>query len=320
MPDDQRRQPCARADLRRGDQGSASPRRCAAIRRVVLMGEDVAEAGTTVQGADRAGRRVRQGAHHRHADLGGRLHRHRRRRRDDRHAADRRHHVRRLPDAHHGPAGQPGRQDPLHVGRQVEGADGHPRDDGRDAAVGGAALAVAARVAEPHPGSEGGRAVDAVRRQGPAQGGDPRRQPGRHLRGQDQLPQGQGAGAGGGLRHPARRRRREARGHATSRSSPRAAWCRWRSARPKLLEEVGISAEVVDPRTTWPLDEKTLDRVGQEDRRAASSWTKATAATASPAELAAVIAEGAFYDLDAPGARGSARCTCRFRSRRRSRT
>ena len=26
----------------------------------------------------------------------------------------------------------------------------------------------------------------------------------------------------------------------------------------KLLEEVGISAEVVDPRTTWPLDEKTL--------------------------------------------------------------
>ena len=26
----------------------------------------------------------------------------------------------------------------------------------------------------------------------------------------------------------------------------------------KMLEEVGISAEVVDPRTTWPLDEKTL--------------------------------------------------------------
>ena len=26
----------------------------------------------------------------------------------------------------------------------------------------------------------------------------------------------------------------------------------------KMLEEIGISAEVVDPRTTWPLDEKTL--------------------------------------------------------------
>ena len=25
-----------------------------------------------------------------------------------------------------------------------------------------------------------------------------------------------------------------------------------------LLEEIGISAEVVDPRTMWPLDEKTL--------------------------------------------------------------
>ena len=33
----------------------------------------------------------------------------------------------------------------------------------------------------------------------------------------------------------------------------------------KMLEEIGISAEVVDPRTTWPLDEKTLDRVGEED-------------------------------------------------------
>ena len=48
---------------------------------------------------------------------------------------------------HHGPGRQPGRQDPLHVRRQVEGADRHPRDDGRDSPVGGAALAVAARVA-----------------------------------------------------------------------------------------------------------------------------------------------------------------------------
>src|SRR5579863_8515133 len=29
-------------------------------------------------------------------------------------------------------------------------------------------------------------------------------------------------------------------------------------AAAKLLEEIGISAEVIDPRTTWPLDEKTL--------------------------------------------------------------
>src|SRR3984885_5242360 len=29
-------------------------------------------------------------------------------------------------------------------------------------------------------------------------------------------------------------------------------------AAAKLLDEIGISAEVIDPRTTWPLDEKTL--------------------------------------------------------------
>ena len=38
-------------------------------------------------------------------------------------------------------------------------------DDGRHPAVGGAALAIAARLAEPYPGFEGGRAFDALRRQ-----------------------------------------------------------------------------------------------------------------------------------------------------------
>ncbi len=32
-----------------------------------------------------------------------------------------------------------------------------------------------------------------------------------------------------------------------------------------LLEEIGISAEVVDPRTTWPLDEKTLIESAKKD-------------------------------------------------------
>ena len=48
------------------------------------------------------------------------------------------------------------------------------------------------------------------------------------------------------------------RGATTSRWSRPAAWCRWRWARRVMLEKEGISAEVVDPRTTWPLDEKTL--------------------------------------------------------------
>ncbi len=64
--------------------------------------------------------------------------------------------------------------------------------------------------AEPYPGPEGRGAVDAVRRQGPVQGGDPRRQPGRHLRAQDQLSEGEGSRPRGGLRHSARRGRREA--------------------------------------------------------------------------------------------------------------
>ena len=36
----------------------------------------------------------------------------------------------------------------------------------------------------------------------------------------------------------------------------------------KLLEEIGISAEVIDPRTTWPLDEKTLIESAKKTSRA----------------------------------------------------
>ena len=51
------------------------------------------------------------------------------------------------------------------------------------AAARGAALPGVGELARPHPGPEGGRAGDAGRRQGPAQGGDPRRQPGHRARG-----------------------------------------------------------------------------------------------------------------------------------------
>ena len=44
---------------------------------------------------------------------------------------------------------------------------------GATQAVGGAALAVAARVAEPHPRSQGRRALDALRREGSLQGRRP---------------------------------------------------------------------------------------------------------------------------------------------------
>ncbi len=66
-----------------------------------------------------------------------------------------------------------------------------------------------------------------------------------------------------------------------------------------LLEEIGVSAEVVDPRTMWPLDEKTLvDSVKKTSR--AIILDEGYERYGVTAELASVIATGAFYDLDAP--------------------
>ncbi len=67
----------------------------------------------------------------------------------------------------------------------------------------------------------------------------------------------------------------------------------------KLLAEVGISAEIVDPRTTWPLDETTLIESACKTSRAIVI-DEGYARYGAGAELAAVIAEGAFYDLDRP--------------------
>jgi acetoin:2,6-dichlorophenolindophenol oxidoreductase subunit beta len=66
-----------------------------------------------------------------------------------------------------------------------------------------------------------------------------------------------------------------------------------------LLGKSGISAEVIDPRTTWPLDERTLiDSVRKTSR--ALIIDEGYERYGVTAEIAAVIAQGAFYDLDAP--------------------
>ena len=65
------------------------------------------------------------------------------------------------------------------------------------------------------------------------------------------------------------------------------------------LEEVGISAEVVDPRTTWPLDEKTIVESAKKTSRAIV-LDEGYERYGVTAEIASVIATGAFYDLDAP--------------------
>jgi pyruvate/2-oxoglutarate/acetoin dehydrogenase E1 component len=67
----------------------------------------------------------------------------------------------------------------------------------------------------------------------------------------------------------------------------------------KMLEEVGISAEVVDPRTTWPLDEQTLIESVKKTSRCIV-MDEGYFRYGISGELASVIQEGAFYDLDGP--------------------
>jgi pyruvate dehydrogenase E1 component beta subunit len=67
----------------------------------------------------------------------------------------------------------------------------------------------------------------------------------------------------------------------------------------RMLEEIGISAEVIDPRTTWPLDRQALIDSARKTSRAivVDEGYERYGVTA---EIAAVIADGAFYHLDAP--------------------
>src|SRR5687767_10603959 len=67
----------------------------------------------------------------------------------------------------------------------------------------------------------------------------------------------------------------------------------------KMLEEVGISAEVVDPRTTWPLDEKTLVESVKKTSRCIVI-DEGYFRYGITGEIALVIQEQAFYDLDGP--------------------
>ena len=67
----------------------------------------------------------------------------------------------------------------------------------------------------------------------------------------------------------------------------------------KLLEKYDISAEIVDPRTLWPLDEQTiLDSVKKTSR--AMVMDEGYGRYGVTAEIASVIAENAFFDLEAP--------------------
>jgi pyruvate dehydrogenase E1 component beta subunit len=70
-------------------------------------------------------------------------------------------------------------------------------------------------------------------------------------------------------------------------------------AAAELLEQSGISAEVIDPRTISPLDEDTIVRSAEKTGRAivVDEGHQRYGVTA---EIASVIADRAFYALDAP--------------------
>ncbi len=65
------------------------------------------------------------------------------------------------------------------------------------------------------------------------------------------------------------------------------------------LQEIGISAEVVDPRTTFPLDKQTIINSAKKTSRA-MVIDEGYERYGVTAEIASIIAEGAFYYLDAP--------------------
>ena len=67
----------------------------------------------------------------------------------------------------------------------------------------------------------------------------------------------------------------------------------------KQLAEIGISAEVIDPRTTVPLDKEALINSAKKTSRAIVI-DEGYEQYGVTAEMASIIADGAFYYLDAP--------------------
>ena len=67
----------------------------------------------------------------------------------------------------------------------------------------------------------------------------------------------------------------------------------------KQLAELGISAEVIDPRTTVPLDKEALINSAKKTSRAIVI-DEGYEQYGVTAEMASIIADGAFYYLDAP--------------------
>jgi pyruvate dehydrogenase E1 component beta subunit len=70
-------------------------------------------------------------------------------------------------------------------------------------------------------------------------------------------------------------------------------------AAAEQLAEIGLSAEVVDPRTTVPIDRETIIESAKKTSRAIV-LDEGYEQYGVTAEIASIIADGAFYYLDAP--------------------
>ena len=145
------------------------------------------------------------------------------------------------------------------------------------------------------------RAVDAGRRQGPAQGGDPRRQPGRSS-------SSTSTSTASAARSPRTATTSCDFGEAAVRREgadvtivgiSRMAVDRRAGGASVLAEEHEVEAEVIDPRTLRPLDLDTILASVRKTNRCViveEGWPHGGVG----ANLAALVQEQAFDDLDAP--------------------
>ena len=145
---------------------------------VFLMGEEVAPVPGRLQGEPGPAGGVRRQARHRHAHHRAGLCRRRHRRGVRRLETHRRVHDLELRHAGDRPDRQLSRQDALHVGRRDARARRLPRAQRRRRPRRRPAQPMLLGLVRARAGPQGDRAFHARRRQGPAQVGDPRPQPG----------------------------------------------------------------------------------------------------------------------------------------------
>ena len=145
-------------------------------------------------------------------------------------------------------------------GRRV-GADRRSRAVGRQRRRRPVSLAESRGLVRAPAGAEGGGAVDAVRREGTAQGGDSRRQPGRSTSSTSICIAARRAPCPKATRScRSAWRRRGAKG-TTSRSSPTARWSTPSLEAADRLAKEGVEVEVIDLRTLLPFDKAADLRV-----------------------------------------------------------